>query len=163
MGKSLGHFPGRRSGPYSEQEVGRRVGWAVQPNFLPGRATGKSFRHNDGLGFRLNNLGFKTSPGSKAIFQKKKAPPIIPAQALSSTFIAEAEGVLNTEVEIHGEVAAETIQPQLQMESQRIESPLADPSNRLEMSMPFANSPSISFFGRPFFKGVLQVWGVHML
>ena len=87
-GKSLGQIPGRRSGPYSDQEAGRRDGWAIQPNFLLGRATGKSFRHNGGLGF---NLGCKTGPGTKAIFQKKKAPPINPAQALSSPFITEAE------------------------------------------------------------------------
>ena len=159
-GKSLGHFPGRRSGPFSEQEAGRRAGWAVQPNFLPGRATGKGLRHTDGLGFRQNKMGFKIGPGSKAIFQKKKVSPIMPAQALSSSFFAEAEGGLNTDVDIHGEVAAETIQSQLQVESQRIESPLADPSNKFEMSMPFVNSPSISFFGRPLFQGGSSGLGV---
>ena len=50
---------------------------------------------------------------------------------------------------------AETNQSQLQMESQRIEAPLADPVllNRFEISMPIDNSPSLSFFGRPLFQG----------
>ena len=49
-GKSLGQSSGRRTGPYSDQEAGRRDGWAIQPNSLPGRATGKSFRRTGVLG-----------------------------------------------------------------------------------------------------------------
>ena len=166
-GKSLGQIPGRRSSQYLDQEAGRRDGWAVQPNFLPGRATGKIFRHNGGLGFhRQNNLGFNSGPSTKAIFQKKKGPPINPAQALSSPFNAEAEGGLNTGVENHGELAAETNQSQLQVESQRIEAPLVDPVllNRFEISMLIDNSPSLSFFGRPLFQGGSSgLGGSHVL
>ena len=75
-GKLLGQIPGRRSGQKLDQKTSRMDGWAVQPNFLPGRATGKSIRHNGGVGFhKQNNLGFKSGPGTKTIFQKKKRGP----------------------------------------------------------------------------------------
>ena len=166
-GKSLGQIPGRMSGQYLDQDAGKRVGWAAQPNFLPSRATGKIFRHNGGLGFhKQNKLGFNSGPGPKAIFQKKKGPPINPAQALPSPFNAEAEGGLNIDVEKHGEEAAVTNQSQLQVESQRIEAPLVDPDllNRFEISMPIDNSPSLSFFGRPLFQGGSSgLGGSHVL
>ena len=162
-GKSLGQSSGRRTGPYSDQEAGRRAGWAIQPICLPGRAIGKGFRRTDVFGFHnQNKLGFNTGPSTKAIFQKKKAPS--PAQVPSSSFIAEAEGGLNTETENHGEVAAET--SQVQVESQRGEAPLDEPGllNRFEMSMPIVNSPSLSFFGRPLFQGGSSgLGGSHVL
>ena len=100
-------------------------------------------------------MGFKSGPGSKAIFQKQKGPPVNPAQALSFPSNAEEEGGLNTDVENQGEVAAEKNQSQVQVESQRIEAPVADPVlfNRFEMLMPIVNSPSLSFFGRPLLQG----------
>ena len=155
-GKLLGQMSGRRSGQILDKKASRMDGWAVQPNYPPGQATGKSFRHNGGLGFRRqNNLGFKSGPGTKTIFQKKKGPPVNPAHALSSLLNVEAEGGLSTDVENHEEVEAETNQSQLQVESQRIEAPLADPVllNRFEISMPIDNSPSLSFFGGPLFQG----------
>ena len=150
-GSLVGQSSGRRTGPYPEQEAGRRVGWACQPFGLPGRAS-KGFRRNEFVGLHSQNkVGFNNGPSTKAIFQKKKMP--FPAQAPSTSFTAEAEGLLNTETENHGEAVAET--NQIQVESHRAEDPLDGPdlSNRFELSMPIINSPSLSFFGRPLFQG----------
>ena len=122
-GKSLGQIPGRMSSQHVDQDAGKRDGWAVQPNFLPGRVTGKLFRQKGGLGIhKQNNLGFNSGPtpittDTKAIFQKKRGPPVNPAQALSFPFNAEAEGGMNPDVEKHGEEAAETNHSQLLVES----------------------------------------------
>ena len=167
-GKSLGQIPGRMSGQYVDQDAVKRDGWAIQPNFLPGRATGKFLKHKGGLGFhRQNKLGFNSGPtpittGTKAIFQKKSGPPVNPAQALSFPLNAEAEGGLNNDVERHGEEAAEMNHSQLQVESQRIETPLVDPDllNRFEISMPIENSPSLFFRPTPFSKGFFRSRGL---
>ena len=159
-GNSVGQISGRRKGPSPDQEAGRSAGWATQPKLLPGRATGKRVRRTGGMGFHSqNNMGFKTGPSTKAFYQKKKEPSSIPAQAPSSPISAEAVGGLHTETENYGEVAA--VSSQDQVEAQSMEAPLDDPAslNRFEMSMPIANSPSLSFFGRPLLQGGSSGWG----
>ena len=149
--RSAGRLVGQSPGPYPEQKAGRRVGWACQPFGLPGRAS-KGLRRNGFMGFHSQNkVGFNNGPSTKATFQKKKTP--FTAQAPSNSCTAEAEGVVNTETENHGEAVAETYQ--IQVESHRAEVPLDSPdlSNRFELSMPIVNSPSLSFFGRPLFQG----------
>ena len=93
-GRLVGQSSGQRTGPYPEQEAGRRVGWACQPFGLPGRAS-KGLRRNGFMGFHSQNkVGFNNGPSTKATFQKKKMP--FTAQAPSNSCTAEAEGVLNT-------------------------------------------------------------------
>ena len=111
-------------------------------------------------------MGFQSGPGIKAIFKKKKGPPVIPAQTLSSPLNAEAEGRLNSDVEKNGEGAVVSNQFQLQADYQRIEAPLVDPDllNRFENSIPIDNSPSLSFFGRPLIQGGSSgLGGSHVL
>ena len=172
LGKSLGQTPGQMSGQHMVQDASKRDGWAVQPNFLPGRVIGKPFRQKGGLGLhRQNNLGFNPGPtpitmGTKAKFQKKRGPQVNPVQALSIPFYAEVEGGMNLDVEQHGKEAAEIKHSHLQVESQRLEAPLVDPVllNRFEISMPIDNSPSLSVFGRPLFQGGSSgLGGLHVL
>ena len=153
----LGQMLGRSSGQNLDPNAGRRDGWAVQPNSLSGRATGKRLGSHS-----QNNLGCKPGPGTKTIFQKKKGRPASSAQALSSSVNVETKGGSNIDVENHEEVGAKTNQSQLQMEFQRMKAQVDDPFllNRLEISMPLDNSPSLSFFGRPLFQGGSSGLGV---
>ena len=83
-GKFLGQSPGQISGQHMVQEAGKRDGWAIQSNLLPGRATGRPFRQKGGLGlYRQNFLGLNPGPtpiitGTKALLQKKRGPQVKP-------------------------------------------------------------------------------------
>ena len=153
----LGQMPGRSSGQNLDPNTSRKDGRAVQPISLPGRATGNRLGSHS-----QNNLGCKPSPGTKTVFQKKNGRTTISAQAPSSSVNVESKGVSNIAVENHEEMGAKTNQSQLQMESQRMKAPVDDPLllNRLEISTPLDNSPSLSFFGRPLFQGGSSGLGV---
>ena len=55
-GMFLGQSPGQMSGQHMVQEAGKRDGWAVQPNLLSGRVTGRPFRQKGGLGLHRQNI-----------------------------------------------------------------------------------------------------------
>ena len=122
--KLLGQSPGQVSGQQMVQEAGKRDGWAIQSNFLPGRMTSRPLKQKGGLGFQRQNsvlglnLGptpFNTSTKALLTVQKNRGPQ--PVQALSNPFYAGVEGGANPDVEKEGEEAAETEQSQLQLES----------------------------------------------
>ena len=156
--KLLGQSPGQQM----VQEAGKRDGWAIQSNLLPGRMTSKPLRQKGGLGLQRQNsvLGLNLGPtpintGTKALLTVKKKRGPQPVQALSNPFHAGVEGGTNPDVEKEGEEAAKTEQSQLQLESQRLEAPLVAPEllDRFEISIPIDNSPSLSVVGRPLFQG----------
>ena len=168
-GKVLGQSPGQSSDQYTVQEVGKRVGWAFQPNLLSDRATDPPFRQKGGLGLHMRNI-LSPNPGpitgTKALLQKKRGPQVKPAQPLSTPFYAGVEGGMNPDVEKQGEETAETKLSQLQLESQSLEAPVVEPDllNRFEISIPVDKSPSLSVFGQPLFQGGSSgLGGLHVL
>ena len=124
-GKLSGQSPGQLSGQQMEQEVGKRNGWAVHSNLLPGWVTCRPLRQKGGLGPQRLNSVLDPNPGptpnntgTKALLtvQKKRGPQNKPVQALSNPIYAGVEGRTNPDIEKEGEEAAETEPSQLQLE-----------------------------------------------
>ena len=81
--KLLGQSPSQVLGQQMVQEAGKRDGWAIQSNFLPGRMTSRPLRQKGGLGFQRQNsvlglnLGptpFNTSTKALLTVQKNRGP-----------------------------------------------------------------------------------------